>query len=164
MQNAVDRHLSPSFNFQVSITCTKSNVISQRNFHWLISKSAWARFSRRLHTLRFLPREVKAIKHVRYFSHGLASQNSYTIFTAHVRKQLSKRPEGSAVSSSAHRPSLTQFVIYLLIYLFIYSFVCLFVYWLVGWFVFVYSYPFTQLHTRFLFYAFVNPSTKSPNT
>ena len=80
-------------------------------FHWLILKSAQVRFSCHPHTLTFLilPREVKiySTKHVRYFPHGLVRQNSHTIFTAHVRKQLSEEvheAEISAISSSVRQP------------------------------------------------------------
>ena len=89
-------------------------------FHWLISKSARARFSCRPHTLRRLPQKVKNIKYVRYFYHGLARQNSHTILTAHLRKQLSKRPreaESSAVSQSVRwpfNPLISVYVYYLL--------------------------------------------------
>ena len=59
-------------------------------FYWMVECSSPVRFSSRLHTLRFLPREVKNIYHVSYFSRCLAKLKSHTIFTAHVRKQLSK--------------------------------------------------------------------------
>ena len=81
--------------------------ISKFQLQRVILKSARARFSCRSHTSRRLPQKVKNIKYVRYFYHGLARQNSHTILTAHVRKQLSKRSreaESSAVSQSVRRP------------------------------------------------------------
>jgi hypothetical protein len=58
--------------------------------HWLIDSNSSALGSQHPQTLRFFPREVKNIKHDRYFPQGLEKSNPVLTKTVRTREKLAE--------------------------------------------------------------------------
>ena len=67
-------------------------------FHWLIDKYGSARFSRRPHMVRNLPREAKNIKHDRNFPHDLTRCKNSTPTSEETAERTVDVPRGILLS------------------------------------------------------------------